>query len=172
MNRKRIVTVVLSSILALGFAAPAAFAGDWDRDDRRGHDRDHRDHRDHHNNWRNDRHDDRRDWRDDRRADRHDWRQDRRYYGNGYREGYRDARYRDRDYDRRGYTYVPAPAYYGRPAYVRGHRYQGPVYVVNDYDRYNLRYPPRGYRWQRDNTGNFLLVAIATGVIADLVLNN
>ncbi|APP83557.1 RcnB family protein [Xanthomonas hortorum pv. vitians] len=173
MNRKRIVTVVLSSILALGSVVPAAFAGDWDRDhDRRGHDRG----RDHGRDWRNDRRDDhrddRREWRDDRQADRRDWRQDRRYYGNGYREGYRDARYRDRYYDRRGYTYVPAPVYYGRPAYVRGHRYQGPIYVVNDYDRYNLRYPPRGYRWQRDNTGNFLLVAIATGVIADLVLNN
>ncbi|MFP7005921.1 RcnB family protein, partial [Xanthomonas hortorum] len=111
-------------------------------------------------------------WGEDPQAARRDWRQDRRYYGNGYREGYRDARYRDRHYDRGGYAYVPAPVYYGRPAYVRGHRYQGPIYVVNDYDRYNLRYPPRGYRWQRDNTGNFLMVAIATGVIADLVLNN
>ncbi|MEG8103737.1 RcnB family protein [Xanthomonas hortorum pv. gardneri] len=110
--------------------------------------------------------------RDTRRPDRRDGPQARRYYGNGYREGYRDARYRDRHYDRGGYAYVPAPVYYGRPAYVRGHRYQGPIYVVNDYDRYNLRYPPRGYRWQRDNTGNFLMVAIATGVIADLVLNN
>lgn len=36
MNRKRIVTAVLSSILALGAFAPSAFAGDWDRDhDRR-----------------------------------------------------------------------------------------------------------------------------------------
>ncbi len=29
-----------------------------------------------------------------------------------------------------------------------------------------------GYRWQRDDRGNLLLVAIATGIIADLVLNN
>lgn len=93
MNRKRIVTVVLSSILALGAFAPAAFAGDWDRDhDRRGPDR-------HHGH-------DRRDWRDDRRDDRREWRQDRRYYSNGYREGYRDARYQDRRYDRnRVYVY-------------------------------------------------------------------
>ncbi|MCF5935117.1 RcnB family protein, partial [Xanthomonas perforans] len=48
----------------------------------------------------------------------------------------------------------------------------GPVYVVNDYDRYDLRRPPYGYRWQRDDRGNLLLVAIATGIIADLVLNN
>ena len=31
MNRKSIVTVVLSSILALGSVAPAAFADDWGR---------------------------------------------------------------------------------------------------------------------------------------------
>ncbi|MCC5042422.1 MULTISPECIES: RcnB family protein [Xanthomonas] len=174
MNRKRIVTVVLSSILALGFAAPAAFAGDWDRDhDRRGHDRD----RDHRRDY--DRHDNR-NWQaqqrwDDRRRrdDRREWRQDRRVYSNGYREGYQDARYRDRYNDRRVYTYQPVrPAYYGGPRYVRGGYYNGPVYVINDYDRHHLRRPPYGYRWQRDNTGNFLLVAIATGEIADLVLNN
>ncbi|MBB3781002.1 Ni/Co efflux regulator RcnB [Xanthomonas campestris] len=163
MNRKRIVTVVLSSILALGFAAPAAFAGDWDRDDRRGHDHGHRDHRG--------------DWRNDRRADRREWRQDRRYYSNGYREGYRDARYQDRRYDRNRVYVYDRPNYYRagpppRPYWARGQRYHGPVYVINDYDRYNLRRPPYGYRWQRDNTGNLLLVAIATGVIADLVLNN
>lgn len=154
MNRKRIVTVVLSSILALGAFAPAAFAGDWDRDhDRRGHDRHHGpDHR--------------RDWRDARRDDRREWRQDRRYYSNGYREGYRDARYQDRRYDRN--RAGPPP----RPYWARGQRYHGPVYVVNDYDRYDLRRPPYGYRWQRDDRGNLLLVAIATGIIADLVLNN
>ncbi|MBB2756337.1 UNVERIFIED_ORG: Ni/Co efflux regulator RcnB [Xanthomonas campestris] len=172
MNRKRIVTVVLSSILALGSVAPAAFADDWGRGhDRRGHDRDdHRDRdrdRDYRGNWRNDR----RDWHDERRADRRD---DRRYYSNGYREGYRDARYQDRRYDRNRVYVYDRPSYYraGPPPWVRGQRFHGPVYVINDYDRYNLRRPPYGYRWQRDNTGNLLLVAIATGVIADLVLNN
>ncbi|MBO9876433.1 RcnB family protein [Xanthomonas sp. D-99] len=165
MNRKRIVTVVLSSILALGAFAPAAFAGDWDRDhDRRGFDRHHGpDHR--------------RDWRDARRDDRREWRQDRPYYSNGYREGYRDARYQDRRYDRNRVYVYDRPAYYRagpppRPYWARGQRYHGPVYVVNDYDRYDLRRPPYGYRWQRDDRGNLLLVAIATGIIADLVLNN
>ncbi len=119
MNRKRIVTVVLSSILALGAFAPAAFAGDWDRDhDRRGPDR-------HHGH-------DRRDWRDDRRDDRREWRQDRRYYSNGYREGYRDARYQDRRYDRNRVYVYDRPAYYRagpppRPYWARGQRYHGPV---------------------------------------------
>ncbi|MFA0924171.1 RcnB family protein [Xanthomonas fragariae] len=170
MNRKRIVTVVLSSILALGSFAPAAFAGDWGRDhDRRGPDRDQR------SDWRNDRHDDRRDWRDDRRADRRQWREDRHYYSNGYREGYREARHQER-YDDRGlgYAYYPARVYrpVPPPYWARGQRYHGPNYVINDYDRYNLRRPPYGYRWQRDDAGNLLLVAIATGVIADLVLHH
>ncbi|QEO99127.1 hypothetical protein XOCgx_4140 [Xanthomonas oryzae pv. oryzicola] len=56
--------------------------------------------------------------------------------------------------------------------WARGQRYHGPVYVVNDYDRCDLRRPPYGYRWQRDDRGNLLLVAIATGIIADLVINN
>ncbi|WAT14490.1 RcnB family protein [Xanthomonas fragariae] len=163
MNRKRLVTVVLSSILALGSFAPAAFAGDWDRDhDRRGPDRDQR------SDWRNDRHDDRRDWRDDRRQ----WREDRHYYSNGYREGYREARHRERYDDRgRGYAYYPARPV-PPPYWARGQRYYGPDYVINDYSRYNLRRPPYGYRWQRDDAGNLLLVAIATGVIADLVLHH
>ncbi|SMQ96408.1 RcnB family protein [Xanthomonas fragariae] len=168
MNRKRIVTVVLSSILALGSFAPAAFAGDWDRDhDRRGPDRDQR------GDWRNDRHDDRREWRDERRADRREWREDRHYYSNGYREARHQERYDDRG---RGYAYYPAPVYRPGPPpppyWARGQRYHGPDYVINDYDRYNLRRPPYGYRWQRDDAGNLLLVAIATGVIADLVLHH
>ena len=50
--------------------------------------------------------------------------------------------------------------------------YRGPVYVVNDYHRYHLRQPPRGHRWIRDDRGNYLLVAIATGIIADLLLHH
>ncbi len=52
--------------------------------------------------------------------------------------------------------------------WVRGGRYDGPVYVVNDYDRYHLRHPPRGYHWVRGDDNNFLLVAVATGVIMDI----
>ncbi len=44
--------------------------------------------------------------------------------------------------------------------------------MVNDYPRYNLRRPPYGHQWIRDDRGNMLLVAIATGVIAQYVLNN
>jgi Ni/Co efflux regulator RcnB len=44
-------------------------------------------------------------------------------------------------------------------------------YVVTDWRHDRLREPPRGYHWVRSDNGDFLLVAIATGVIVDLLLN-
>jgi Ni/Co efflux regulator RcnB len=44
-------------------------------------------------------------------------------------------------------------------------------YVVTDWRHRRLREPPRGYHWVRSDTGDYLLVAIATGVIVDLLLN-
>jgi Ni/Co efflux regulator RcnB len=58
-----------------------------------------------------------------------------------------------------------------RHHWERGHRYDGPVVIVRDYERYRLREPPRGYHWVRDDDNNYVLVAIATGIILDLVLN-
>lgn len=60
------------------------------------------------------------------------------------------------------------------PNWSRGDRlyrdYWGPNYYVDDWQRYHLRRPPRGYRWVHvDN--DFLLVAITTGIIFDLILN-
>ncbi|MGE3866879.1 MAG: RcnB family protein, partial [Hyphomonadaceae bacterium] len=60
----------------------------------------------------------------------------------------------------------PWRAGYRVPAY-----YAGPRYVVYDYGRYRLRPPPRGYHWVRDDRGDFLLAAIATGIIADVIIN-
>jgi Ni/Co efflux regulator RcnB len=54
---------------------------------------------------------------------------------------------------------------YFRPAFGRPH------VVVNDWRFNHLRRPPLGYHWVRyDN--NFLLVALATGLIADVALAN
>jgi len=39
-----------------------------------------------------------------------------------------------------------------------------------DYREYQLREPPRGYEW-REVDGVFVLGAIATGIIADILLN-
>jgi Ni/Co efflux regulator RcnB len=43
-------------------------------------------------------------------------------------------------------------------------------YVVNDYRHYNLPAPRRGYHWVRsdNNSNNFVLVALATGLIASV----
>ena len=153
MKMNRLVVAAMTALLAFG-SAPAFAAGDRDDDrgrhgwdDRgRGHDRHHR-------------------------HERREWRDDRRHYRNGYRQGYRDARYNDRRY------YAPPPRVVYRPyGFQRGHRYShyygGPVYVINDYDRYHVRRPPHGHRWIRDDRGNMLMVAIATGIIADIVFNH
>lgn len=57
-----------------------------------------------------------------------------------------------------------------RPYWGRGQYYHGPIRVV-DYRMHRLRPPPPGYRWVRDDRGDFLMVAIATGIIADLILH-
>jgi Ni/Co efflux regulator RcnB len=42
-------------------------------------------------------------------------------------------------------------------------------YVVSDWHRDRLRPPPRGYRYVRSDNGDFLLVAVTTGVIASII---
>lgn len=40
-----------------------------------------------------------------------------------------------------------------------------------DYRRHHLRAPPRGYEW-RESNGQFVLAAIATGLIMSMILNS
>jgi Ni/Co efflux regulator RcnB len=60
--------------------------------------------------------------------------------------------------------------------YHRGERievvYLQPRYYVDDYPHYHLRHPPRGHRWVRTEDGRFILVAVATGIIADILLHH
>lgn len=66
----------------------------------------------------------------------------------------------------------------GPPAWARGHDYRSygyrNVYVVpqTDYRRDRLYAPRPGYRWVRDDSGTYLLVAAATGIISDLILHH
>jgi len=57
----------------------------------------------------------------------------------------------------------------------RGHalppQYRDRGHYVTDYRSYRLREPPRGYRWVRADN-DFVLVAITTGLIADIVINS
>ena len=78
---------------------------------------------------------------------------------------------------RQGYWYAPGygyqrvnpryRAYWRKGGYVP-QAYRG--YYVQDYGYYGLRPPPRGYRWvYADN--NFVLMALTTGLIADIIAN-
>jgi Ni/Co efflux regulator RcnB/surface antigen len=48
-------------------------------------------------------------------------------------------------------------------------QYRQDRYYVNDWRQHGLRQPPGGYRWVRDDSNDFYLSLIATGVIADTV---
>jgi Ni/Co efflux regulator RcnB len=147
---------LLYAALALGVAAApmSALAGDHD------HGR--------HEGW--SKHDDRGDWRD--HGGRDEWR------GHGWRD--RDDHWRERAEwrgyrgARAGYWYAPGYGYYRpyRTSWARGAYVPGPYrrFYVQDVGYYGLRAPPPGYRWVYAD-GNFVLMALATGLIADVIIN-
>lgn len=48
--------------------------------------------------------------------------------------------------------------------------YRGRSYAVTNWHSHRRLYaPPRGYHWVRSNNGDYLLVAVTTGVIAGIV---
>ena len=49
--------------------------------------------------------------------------------------------------------------------------YRNRQYVVNDWRSHRLNPPPRGYHWVQTG-GDYVLVAIATGIIAQILLSN
>jgi len=53
------------------------------------------------------------------------------------------------------------------PAEYRQHRY-----YVNDWRSHRLSAPPYGYQWVQSDSGDFLLMALATGLIANLIFSN
>jgi Ni/Co efflux regulator RcnB len=48
--------------------------------------------------------------------------------------------------------------------------YRGKQYEVSDWQSHHLRQPPSGYHWVNVN-GDYVLAAVATGVIADMLLS-
>ena len=72
-------------------------------------------------------------------------------------------------------TYVQHDRGHQEGWYRRGGRmpeqYRGSRYVVSDWRAYHLRQPPRGYRWVRSDNGDFLLVAVTTGIITSIIAN-
>jgi Ni/Co efflux regulator RcnB len=96
------------------------------------------------------------------------WQRDRRDYQN-YQQR-RDGRdYRSYNYQRRdGRGAGPDHSYYAGqrlPSY-----YRHSSYVVNDWHRHRLSAPPYGYHWVQTGR-DYVLVAIATGIILQLLLN-
>lgn len=168
MKRRHILAAIATAALAAPLALGATTASAQDRHHDRGgwdHNRggDHRDSGrwDHHNNGRWD-HDDNGRW------DHHD------RWDSGRHNGY---------YYNNQWRYGPPPnAYYGRPGYRPGYNawrrgaylpdyYRGRGYVIYDYGRYHLRPPPRGYYWYRVGD-DYLLAAIASGLIFDVIVNS
>ena len=169
---KTLFSLVAAAAVMLGMVSAPALAGDHHGHD--GHRNGQRDwdHQGNNSGWRNSAHDNgnhgryrgsygnsRGDYyRGDDRAD--------------YRGGYRDY-YRPNDYrpaPRVVYRPVPAP-YWRRGGHYYGRGY-APTYVVNDWGNYGLYAPPSGYYWRRSDAGDFLLVAITTGIITHLILNH
>jgi Ni/Co efflux regulator RcnB len=109
----------------------------------------------------------RQDVREARREARYDRRRADSWRGRSEWRDYRGAR--------QGYWYAPG---YGYQRYNRGYNWRTGGYVprnyrnyyVQDYGYYGLRSPPPGHRWVYAD-GNFVLMALATGLIAQVVAN-
>jgi Ni/Co efflux regulator RcnB len=50
--------------------------------------------------------------------------------------------------------------------------YWGRDREVSDWHARHLRQPPRGYHWVRDDSGNYILAALAGGLIASIIAGN
>ena len=85
-------------------------------------------------------------------------------YGNGPDHGRNDNAAQHRNW---GKDYGPDHRY--RRGQRMGYNdWQGSNRV--DYRQHHLRQPPRGYEW-RERNGQYVLAAIATGLIASIILN-
>ena len=154
----KFATAALAAVMVTGSMGLASAADAQSRYEQRYDRRD--DRRDDRREWRQDNRDDRREWRQDRRDDRRDYRQQVRAYERWQRaeRRYNAPRYAPpRGYHVRSWSYGQRiPSYYT----------QG--YVVNDYSRYGLRAPPRGYHYVRSGN-DVVLAAVAGGLITAVI---
>ncbi|WP_428155730.1 RcnB family protein [Brevundimonas sp.] len=152
---KKILTATMAALMATTALGAAGAASAQSRGDHRYEQRE--DRRDH----RQDRRDDRREFRQDQRQDRQEYRQQQRAYDRWQRA---ERRYNAPRYaPPRGYA-VRTWSYGQRmPSYYRTN-----AYVVNDYNRYGLRAPPRGYQYVRSGN-DVVLAAVAGGLITAVI---
>ncbi|WP_158885548.1 RcnB family protein, partial [Rhodanobacter sp. L36] len=83
----------------------------------------------------------------------------------------RDHHGHDNGHDQHGHGFYDrgrSEGWYKRGGHVPA-EYRGGNYVVTDWRSAHLRQPPRGYHYVRSDNGDFLLVAITTGVIASIL---
>ncbi|MES1201258.1 MAG: RcnB family protein [Pseudomonadota bacterium] len=110
----------------------------------------------------------------------------RRHHGRSWRDSRSDARWDEQQhngyYQNSRWHYGPPPANrYGTRGFALGYHpwargqrlgYYNGRYAEVDYRSHGLRRPSRGYHWVRDdNSGDFLLAAIATGIITSVILD-
>jgi Ni/Co efflux regulator RcnB len=150
MHKKALIIALMAVCMGTGSAAYAQSRDYRGEHDQRSEHNERRDRSDRNDRFdRNDRHDrhdhDRRDYR---RGDRYD----------SPRGGYQahDRHPSGRQHFRRGAYLEP--------------QYRGHGYVVSDWRSRRLSAPPRGAHWVQAN-GDYALVAIATGLITQVLLN-
>jgi len=151
---QKILNAAIAATLAMGSIGVASAAEAQSRGDRQEQRQDRRDDR------RDDRND-RREWRQDNRDDRREARQDQREYARWQQSQrrYSAGRYQPpRGYQTRQWSYGQR-----MPSYYRSNQY-----VVNDYGRYGLRAPPRGYQYVRSGN-DVVLAVVATGLITAVI---
>lgn len=176
MTYRRIVTTAIFATMGFGALPTLAQAAGKHADViviQQSHNDDRRERR----NDRAERRDDRQDWRADRRADKREDRRDRREERAERREDRRDDRH-DRRHHRGHDHRSPGHVYYYSargPEFRRGHHLpvdlRSPQYVVVQPQRHHLKAPPRGHQWVQVGA-DYVLVAVATGLIAHIVLSH
>ena len=154
MKNKMIARAMIAVMLAASLPAMAQ-------------DRGYRGHRDGYDSRAQERRDDRRE--DRREMQRNEQREERRDYRDAQREARRD--YRDDRRDERRAARGAGP----RHDLYRGGRlpatYHNRQYVVDNWRSHRLSAPPRGYHWVQVG-GDYVLAAVATGIIASVLLGN
>lgn len=150
MHKKALIIALMAVCMGTGSAAFAQSRDYRGEHDQRGQASERNDRDDRNERYQRHQRDERfeRDRHDNRRGDRYD----------GPRGGYQ------------GHEDRPAPRqHYRRGAYLE-HQHRGSSYVVSDWRSRRLSAPPRGSHWVQAD-GDYLLVAIATGLITQVLLN-
>ena len=162
-HMKRYLLSAVAALTLVGSIAPSASAAGWQRD--QGQTQAQPMNPPQPAADQNDRHDDRRDGRHAWREDRADAAWDQNQH-NGYYTGSR-------------WHYGAPPsgvtgASFGYHPWSRGQRlgYYKTRYSEVNYREHHLRRPNRGYHWVQDDRGDYLLAAIATGLIAQVIISN